>query len=161
RVMSGRIKLRVAALAHHIEEVVRPMVQGTERVVITGVSRGIGRATALAFAARGAHVAGMHRGRDPQIGADLEAEITAAGGTPMIVVGDTTSTADVDGLADRVALEWGGIDLWINNAARLLVQPFLDMTDEDWASLLDSNLMGYIRGARAAARHMVSHGTGS
>jgi NAD(P)-dependent dehydrogenase (short-subunit alcohol dehydrogenase family) len=131
------------------------------RVVITGVSRGIGRATALAYARLGGRVAGLHRGSDAKISDELSAEIRALGGEPLIRVGDTKSTADVDALADAAAAAWGGIDVWINNAARLLVQPFLDMSDADWSDLLDSNLMGYIRGARAAARHMVPAGGGA
>lgn len=132
-----------------------------QRVVITGVSRGIGRATALAYAARSAKVAGLHRNPDPDVSRELAEAIRSAGGEPLMMVGDTGSTADVDGLADRVRESWGGVDVWINNAARLLVKPFLDMSDEDWISLLNSNLLGYVRGARAAARHMVPARSGS
>lgn len=132
-----------------------------ERVVITGVSRGIGRATALAYAARGGKVAGLHRDPDPKVSAELSDAIRAAGGEPMIHVGDTRSTSDIDRLADSAAAAWGGLDVWVNNAARLLVKPFLEMSDDDWSSLLDSNLIGYIRGARAAARHMVPAGSGA
>lgn len=133
----------------------------SQRVVITGAARGIGRATALAFAARGAFVAGLDRQQDPEVSDRLAADITAAGGTPMLVVGDTTRTTDVDDLADRVVGEWGGIDVWINNASRALVRSFLATRDEDWSDLLDSNLMGYVRGARAAAHHMVGAGSGT
>lgn len=125
------------------------------RVVITGVSRGIGRATALAYASLGGRVAGLHRDPDPAVSNALSDEIQAAGGEAMIRVGDTRNTTQVDALANEAAAAWGGIDVWVNNAARLLVKPFLEMDDEDWISLLDSNLIGYIRGARAAARHMV------
>jgi NAD(P)-dependent dehydrogenase (short-subunit alcohol dehydrogenase family) len=131
------------------------------RVVITGVSRGIGRATALAYAAQGGRVAGLHRSHDPAVTEELNDAIRAAGGEPLIRVGDTKSTADVDGVADAAAEAWGGIDVWVNNAARLLVQPFLSMSDADWIDLLDSNLGGYIRGCRAAARHMVPAGSGA
>ena len=131
------------------------------RVVITGVSRGIGRSTALAFAALGGRVAGLHRGTDPEVSQRLSDEIRELGGEPLIFVGDTKSTADVDALADEAARCWGGIDVWVNNAARLLVAPFLLMTDADWYDLLDSNLFGFIRGSRAAARHMVAAGSGS
>ncbi len=131
------------------------------RVVITGISRGIGRATALAYAALGGRVTGLHRGSDPTVSEELSDLIRQAGGEPLIRVGDTRSTADIDALADATTAAFGGIDVWVNNAARLLVQPFLDMSDTDWADLLDSNLMGYIRGARAAARHMVPAGYGS
>ncbi len=132
-----------------------------QRVVITGISRGIGRATALAFAEQGARVAGMHRGSDPAVSDELSKAIRERGGEPLIRVGDTKSTNDVDELADETVARWGGIDIWINNAARLLVQPFLTMADEDWEDLLQSNLFGYIRGARAAARHMVPAGSGT
>jgi NAD(P)-dependent dehydrogenase (short-subunit alcohol dehydrogenase family) len=131
------------------------------RVVITGISRGIGRAAALAFAEQGYRVAGMHRGTDPAVSAELEREITDRGGEAYIAVGDTASPEHVDGLADEVVRRWGGIDVWINNAARLLVQPFLTMTEHDWHDLLETNLFGYIRGARAAARHMVPAGSGT
>ncbi|MDE1994336.1 MAG: SDR family oxidoreductase, partial [Rhizobiaceae bacterium] len=131
------------------------------RVVITGISRGIGRATALAYAALGGRVAGLHRDSDPTISEELSDAIRAHGGEPLIRVGDIKSSADIDGLADAAAAAWGGLDVWINNAARLLVQPFLEMTDADWVDLLDSNLLGYVRGARAAARHMVPAGRGS
>ena len=131
------------------------------RVVITGISRGIGRATALAYASLGGCVAGLHRGSDPAISEELSAAIRAHGGEPLIRVGDTKNTDDIDALADAAAKAWGGIDVWINNAARLLVKPFLAMTDSDWADLIDSNLLGYVRGARAAARHMVAAGGGS
>jgi NAD(P)-dependent dehydrogenase (short-subunit alcohol dehydrogenase family) len=130
-------------------------------VVITGISRGIGRAAALAFAGQGYNVAGMHRGTDPAISEELSRAIRDHGGDAYITVGDTASTTDVDALADETVRRWGGIDVWVNNAARLLVTPFLSMDDDDWHDLLETNLFGYIRGARAAARHMVSAGTGT
>ena len=131
------------------------------RVVITGISRGICRATALAYARLGGRVAGLHRDPDPEVSAELSAAIRALGGEPMIRVGDTRNTPQIDALADEAAGSWGGIDVWVNNAAKLLVKPFLEMEDKDWTELLDSNLLGYVRGARAAARHMVPAGSGA
>lgn len=130
------------------------MSASPRRVVITGISRGIGRAAALAYAAQGARVAGLHIEGDAA-SAELSDAIREAGGEPLIRVGNTRNTADVDRLADDAVTAWGGLDVWVNNAARLLVKPFLQMSDADWSDLLDSNLMGYVRGARAAARHMV------
>ncbi|MCU1578128.1 MAG: hypothetical protein JWP19_332 [Rhodoglobus sp.] len=130
-------------------------------VVITGISRGIGRAAALAFAEAGYNVAGLHRGTDPAVSEELSRAIRERGGEAHIAVGDTASTADVDALADETVRLWGGIDVWVNNAARLLVTPFLSMDDDEWHDLLETNLFGYIRGARAAARHMVPAGTGT
>jgi len=135
-------------------------VQGSKRVVVTGISRGIGRATAMAFAADGWQVAGIDRNADPELRAELTHEIEQRGGRALVRVGDVGSTGDVDGLADAVAAEWGGIDVWVNSAARLLTKPFLEMTDDDWLSILNTNLLGYVRGARAAARYMVPAGSG-
>src|SRR4029079_857352 len=54
----------------------------------------------------------------------------------------------------------GGIDIWVNNAARLMVKPLLDTTDEDWHGLLAANLHGYFYGCRTAARAMIEAGEG-
>ena len=74
--------------------------------------------------------------------------------------GDTGDPAHVDELAERGGRAWGGIDVWVNNAARLMVKPFLEMTDDDWHGLLAANLHGYYYGCRAAARQMVAAGQG-
>ncbi len=75
------------------------------------------------------------------------------GGDETIVLqGDSGDPAHVDELAGEAVAAWGGIDIWVNNAARLMVKPFLEMTDDDWHGLLAANLHGYYYGCRAAAR---------
>jgi len=118
------------------------------RVVVTGASSGIGEAVASGFAEAGARVAG----------------ISLDGGAPVdgiFVAGDTGDPEALEGLAERVADEWGGIDVWVNNAAGLLVRPVLETSDEDWHGLLRANLHGYFYGCRAAARRMVPAGGGA
>ena len=129
------------------------------RAVITGASQGIGAAAALALARAGADVAFTYRS------ADAAAETTAsaideAGRKAIVLKGNTGDPAHVQELADRVVSEWGGIDVWVNNAAALMVKPFLEMTDEDWHGLLAANLHGYYYGCRAAIGQMVAQGQG-
>jgi len=67
---------------------------------------------------------------------------------------DTGDREQVEKIADWVVANWGHIDIWVNNAAALLVKPFLDTTPEDWHSLLAANLHGYYYGCRAAAQRI-------
>ena len=125
-----------------------PFSMAGRRVVVTGTSSGIGEAVARRFAEAGAHVAGIA----------LEEAAPVEG---LFVTGDTGDPGAVEGLAELVEQEWGGIDVWVNNAARLLVKPLVRTTDEDWHGLLRVNLHGYFYGCRAAARRMLAQGSGT
>jgi len=128
------------------------------RAVVTGCSSGIGAEIAVALATAGASVAGLHLG-DEESAAATEERIAAAGRESLILHGDTGDPEVVGALARRVAERWGGIDIWVNNAARLMVKPFVQLTDDDWHGLLAGNLHGYFYGCRAAARQMAAQGT--
>ncbi|MCL4288904.1 MAG: SDR family oxidoreductase [Thermoleophilia bacterium] len=130
-----------------------------KRAVITGASQGIGAAAAVALARAGADVAFTYRSATERAEATA-ADIRAAGRRAIVLQGDTGDAAHVQELADRVTAEWGGLDIWINNAAGLMVKPFLELTDEDWHGLLAANLHGYFYGCRAAAGQMVAQGGG-
>ena len=71
-----------------------------------------------------------------------------------MVEGDAGDSAVIDALADRAQDELGGLDIWVNNAARMMVRPITETTDEEWHGLLAANLHGYFYGCRAAARRM-------
>ena len=77
-----------------------------------------------------------------------------------MLVGSTADRATVDGLAGTAIERFGRIDIWVNNAARLLVKPLIETTDDDWHGLLAANLHGYFYGCRAAARQMLVQGSG-
>ena len=126
------------------------------RAVVTGASSGIGAAIAVALARAGADVAGIALDE----AAATEAAIRSHGREAVMIVGDTGRAEDVERLADEATVRLGGIDVWVNNAARLLVKPLLETTDEDWHALLAANLHGYFYGCRAAARRMVESGRG-
>ncbi len=129
------------------------------RVVVTGASRGIGQAAAIAFARAGADVAGLSL-PDPEHAAETVAQVEAAGRRALLVEGTTADEAQVEAFAERVEAELGPIDVWVNNAARLMIKPFLEMTAEEWRDLLSTNLDGYMNGCRAALRRMVPRGRG-
>ena len=116
------------------------------RAVVTGAANGIGAAIAAALLRAGAEVATI----DP------------AEPTPELfhVAGDTGDPESVDAFATTVVERFGGIDIWVNNAAGLLVKPLVETTDEDWHGLLAANLHGYFYGCRAAARRMIAAGAG-
>lgn len=124
--------------------------------VVTGAARGIGQAIALALARAGADVAGMSLEEAPETGQ----AIRDLGRESLMLTGDTGDPADVDRLAGETVERLGRIDVWVNNAGRLLVKPLLETTDEDWHGLLRTNLHGYFHGCRAAARTMVAQGRG-
>ena len=78
----------------------------------------------------------------------------------LMVAGDTSDPRGVEALAEAVCERWGGIDIWVNNAARLMVKPFVETSDADWHGLLATNLHGYFYGCRTAARQMLRQGGG-
>jgi NAD(P)-dependent dehydrogenase (short-subunit alcohol dehydrogenase family) len=127
-----------------------------KRAVVTGASSGIGRAIAEAFARAGADVAGMSLDEAHE----TEEAVRDAGRETVMLIGDTGDRRAVERLSETAVEVLGGIDVWVNNAARLLVKPLLETSDEDWHGLLGANLHGYFYGCRTAARHMVENGRG-
>ena len=126
-----------------------------ERVLTRALARG-GDFAELYAEARSGFAISLDDGRveRPQGGRER-------GACVRVVAGESTYYGHVDGLAEAAVQRWGGIDGWVNNAAQILVRPFLELTDDDWRDLLEVNLLGYVRGARAAARVMVPAGAGA
>ena len=123
---------------------------------MTGASRGIGQAIAIALARAGVDVAGLSLDAAPE----TEQAIRSFGRSALMIVGDTGDSGAVDAAAAAAVDRFGGIDIWVNNAARLVVKPLVETTDEDWHGLLAPNLHGYFYGCRAAARVLIEQGTG-
>ena len=116
-------------------------------VVITGASSGIGRATALAFAQRGATVVLAAR-REPPL-RDLATECEDTGARALVVPADVTDEAAVQELARRAVEDFGRIDVWVNNAAVTLFGRFEKTPSDAYRRVIETDLFGYIYGARA------------
>jgi NAD(P)-dependent dehydrogenase (short-subunit alcohol dehydrogenase family) len=127
--------------------------------LITGGSRGIGLAIAAAYAAAGAKVALASR---KQAAVDEAAEvIRLAGGEALPVAAHTGDGAAVTALVERVATHYGGIDILVNNAAtNPHFGPFLTAEDSHWDKILDVNVKGYFRVAKACVPVMRARGGG-
>jgi NADP-dependent 3-hydroxy acid dehydrogenase YdfG len=112
-------------------------------VVITGASSGIGAATAKLLAARGAKVALLAR-RKTMLD-KLASEITAAGGTAIVLEVDVTNQNSVDSAAKSVASQLGAVSIVVNNAGVMLPAPITERRTQDWERMIDLNVTGAMR----------------
>lgn len=132
---------------------------GGQLVLVTGAAGGIGRATAIAFAEAGARVVAVDRDAE---GAARTAELARLIGAPD-AWGETVDVSDeqaMEKLAEKVAREYGVVDVLVNNAGIGLSGPFLDTSTADWKEVLDVNLWGVIHGCRLFGRQMAERGQG-
>jgi 3-oxoacyl-[acyl-carrier protein] reductase len=122
--------------------------------LVTGGSRGIGKAVVQALAREGAKVAFVYKGSEAAAKA-LEQEITAAGGTAKAIQGDVADPATADRIAAQVLADWGRLDILVNNAGIIRDGLFVQMEPENWKAVLDTNLDGTFYFCKAVARQMV------
>ncbi len=124
-----------------------------QTAIVTGASRGIGRAIALALAGAGAQVACVARSADKL--AETVAAIRAAGGTAEVFECDVTDGASVQKVVDNVVEKWGKLHILVNNAGITRDTLIPRMSDEDWDLVINTNLRGTFLFTRAVTRPMM------
>jgi NAD(P)-dependent dehydrogenase (short-subunit alcohol dehydrogenase family) len=126
--------------------------------VITGASAGVGRATAIAFAQRGAQIGLLARGR-----AGLESasrDVEAAGGRPLMLPTDVSDAEQVEAAAQAVEEHFGPIDVWVNNAMVSVFSPVKEMTPEEFKRVTEVTYLGFVYGTMAALKRMLARDRG-
>ena len=127
--------------------------------VVTGSTRGLGRAFAQALAEAGANVVIV--GRDANTAEAVSAEIAALGVGSIGVAADVTSRDAVDALLERTVAAFGRADILVNNAGVCIHKPAVDVTDDEWRYVMGVNVDGVWIPSQVFGRHMIASGGGS
>ncbi len=122
--------------------------------LITGGSRGIGRAIALRLASDGAKIAVNYRTNEDAAKFVVNA-VNEMGSEAIAVCADVAQSADVDDMVKRVLDSWGGLDILVNNAGIIHDSLLMRMTEEVWDDVVNTNLKGTYNCTKASLRHMV------
>jgi 3-oxoacyl-[acyl-carrier protein] reductase len=127
--------------------------------IVTGASRGIGKATALALAAQGAAVVVNYASSSGAADA-VVADITQAGGSAIAIAADVSKSEDVNRLIEATIEKFGRLDVLVNNAGITRDTLLLRMKLEDWQAVIDLNLTGVFLCTRAASKIMLKQRSG-
>jgi 3-oxoacyl-[acyl-carrier protein] reductase len=127
--------------------------------LVTGSSRGIGRAIAVELAREGCRVALCARG--PEALEAALAELRAAGAESVAVTADVTTAEGVEAAIEATRAAFGGIDVLVNNAGGSTGGAFLETGPEEWQRAIDLNLMSAVRASRLTVPHMRARGGGA
>jgi 2-dehydro-3-deoxy-D-gluconate 5-dehydrogenase len=125
--------------------------------LVTGSSRGLGAAIALAFAEAGAQVA-LHGSQS--VPKATQQHLTNIGARSIALKGDVCDPSACSALIDNVVSEFGAIDILVNNAGTIRRSPAVDYPIEDWYTVLETNLSSVFRLSQLAGRHMLAQGSG-
>ncbi|MGW1256108.1 SDR family oxidoreductase [Streptomyces sp. NPDC002513] len=132
---------------------------GGQLVLVTGAGNGIGRATALAFAQAGARVVAVDRDPRGAAGTVEQARLLGAPEAWAEQV-DVSDEQAMEKLAERVATDYGVVDVLVNNAGIGLSGSFFDTTAEDWRGVVDVNVWGVLHSCRLFGKQMAERGQG-
>lgn len=130
------------------------MLLGGKTALVTGASRGIGKAIAVALAEQGAQVAINYAG-NTVAAEEVKAQIEAAGGKAILVQADVADPAQVAAMVDKVVAEFGTIDILVNNAGITKDGLLMRMSDEQWDAVLNTNLKSVYSCTKAVTKIMM------
>jgi gluconate 5-dehydrogenase len=126
--------------------------------IVTGASGGLGKETALAFADAGCDVVIAARNR--QALEEVAAAVEQKGRRCLALPTDITRAADVQRLVDRTTERFRKVDILVNNAAVAVEKRFIDLTEEEWRRVIDTDLHGTFLCSQAAGKQMIQQGSG-
>ena len=127
--------------------------------IVTGASRGIGRAIALTLAESGANVV-VNYASSSEAAQQVASEITASGGSAIALQADVSKADQVDGLLNTAMEKWNRVDILVNNAGITRDTLLLRMKPEDWQAVIDLNLTGVFLCTRAISKVMLKRRAG-
>jgi short-subunit dehydrogenase len=133
--------------------------RGSEVVVVTGASGGVGRAIAHAFGKRGAHVALLARGERGL--EDCRREVEQLGGRALPIPTDVADPEQVEAAAVQVEERLGPIDVWVNDAMATVFAKFLDVTPQEYKRATEVTYLGTVYGTMAALKRMTARDAGT
>lgn len=122
--------------------------------LVTGASRGIGKAIALAFAREGAKVALNYAGNE-EAAAKVKEEIEKIGAEGLLVKANVADEEEVNKMLETVMEKFGKVDILVNNAGIVKDGPFIRMKEENWDAVLDTNLKGIFHVTKAVTKSMM------
>ena len=135
------------------------MLLDGKSALVTGGSRGIGRAIAIKLASEGAAVAINYAG-NAKAAEEVKSIIEAAGGKAMIVQADVSNGESVDAMIKEVVDTFGGIDILVNNAGITRDGLLMRMKEEDWDAVINTNLKGVFYCTKAVSKLMMKKRAG-
>jgi 2-dehydro-3-deoxy-D-gluconate 5-dehydrogenase len=127
---------------------------------VTGAGSGMGKAFAIAFAEYGADVALTELPGKEALAEETATLVRATGRRAMTIPLDVCRLPMIQEMVDRVVKDWGRIDILMNNAGMNVRKMAVDVTEDDWDRVLDTDLKGVFFCAQAVGKHMIARGQG-
>ena len=128
--------------------------------LITGASRGIGKAIAIEFARNGYNVLANYNNSEKEA-SELEKMLTEEGYSIKVFKADVSKSSEADAMIEYCLKEFGGLDVLVNNAGISQDKLFTDITDEDWERMMSVNVTSVFNCSRKALKHMIWEKSGS